>query len=85
MSLKLSIGALGPTIAEQVAAQGFTTTMPAEFLERLEDAIHLLRIHDMLTYAESDRALKRLIKAMGASSPSPPSSSDCSKQPKGGA
>lgn len=64
--LSLSVGALGPTIAEQVAAQGFTTKMPAERLDRAEHAIHLLRIHGLLTHIESDRALKRLIKDMGA-------------------
>lgn len=62
--LTLNVGALGPTIAEQVAAQGFITKMPAERLDRAEHAIHLLRIQGLLTHAESDRALKRLIKGM---------------------
>lgn len=66
-TLKLDIGALGPTIAEQAVAQGFTTRMAAEKLDRCEHAIHMLRIHELLTHAESDRALKRLIRDMGAS------------------
>lgn len=64
-ALKLNIGALGPTIAEQVASMGLRTTMPAATVDRYEHAIHLLRINELLTHAESDRALKRLIKDMG--------------------
>lgn len=64
MNLKLDVGAIGPTIAEQVKVQGCATKMPADRLDRLEHAIHLLRIHGMLTHSESDRALKRLIKEM---------------------
>lgn len=66
MSLKLKIGALGPSIAQQAATQGYTTRMPAERLDVLEHSIHLLRISGLLTHTESDRALKRLIKDMGA-------------------
>jgi hypothetical protein len=66
MSIKLNVGALGPTIAEQVAAQGYKTSMPAATLDRYEHAIHLLRLHGLLTQAESDKALKRLIREMGA-------------------
>ena len=66
MSLKLNVGALGPTIAEQVAAQGYRTSMPAATLDRYEHAIHLLRLHGLLTQAESDKAIRRLIKDMDA-------------------
>jgi hypothetical protein len=60
--MKLCISALGPTIAEQAKAQGYAINMPTERLDRLEHAIHLLRITGMLTEAESDRAFKRLLK-----------------------
>jgi len=62
--LQLSVGALGPTIADQVAAQGYLTAMPKDRLDRLEHAIHLLRVNELLTHAESDRAINRLIKEM---------------------
>jgi hypothetical protein len=62
--VKLTISALGPTISEQVKAQGCATGMPADQLDRLEHAIHLLRIRGLLTEAESDRAFKRLLKDM---------------------
>jgi hypothetical protein len=70
-TLKLNISALGSTISEQVRVQGFTTKMDVEQLDRYEHAIHLLRIHELLTHAESDRAFQRLIKGMGATSKSP--------------
>lgn len=66
MGLKLNIGALGPSITEQLAAQGWSTSMPAATLDRYEHAIHLLRLHGLLTDAESDRAFKRLIKDLDA-------------------
>lgn len=66
MTLKLNIGALGPTIAEQLAARGYRTSMPAATLDRYEHAIHLLRLHGLLTDAESDRAFKRLIRELKA-------------------
>jgi hypothetical protein len=62
--VKLTISAMGPSIAAQVKAQGCATGMQAELLDRLEHAIHFLRIHGMVTEAESDRAFKRLIKDM---------------------
>lgn len=65
-TLQLSVGALGPTISEQVAAQGFTTALPVDQLDRLEHSIHLLRIKGLLTHSESDRAIKRLIREMRA-------------------
>jgi hypothetical protein len=61
-SVKLTISAIGPTISEQVKAQGCSTGMPADQLDRMEHAIHLLRIKGILTEAESDRAFKRLLK-----------------------
>lgn len=60
--MKLCISALGPTIFEQMEQQGLTTAMGSERLDRVEHAIHLLRIHGYLTEAESDRAFKRLLK-----------------------
>lgn len=57
----LSISALGPTIFEQLREQGMTTAMGSERLDRLEHAIHLLRIGGYLTDTESDRAFKRLL------------------------
>lgn len=60
--MKLTVSALGPTINEQLKAQGFRSTMDPERLDRCEHAIHLLRIHGYLTDSESDKAFKRLIK-----------------------
>lgn len=59
---KLCISALGPTITQQLAAQGFGTIQPFEAIDRMEHAIHLLRIRGLLTHTESDRAFKRLLK-----------------------
>jgi hypothetical protein len=60
--MKLCISALGPTITEQAKARGYQSSMPTDRLDRLEHAIHLLRISGLLTDAESDRAFKRLLK-----------------------
>lgn len=60
--MKLCVSALGPTIAEQIAAKGYLPAIPTDRLDRLEHAIHLLRISGMLTESESDKAFKRLLK-----------------------
>lgn len=60
----LAMGALSDPIEEQLQRQGLTLGSAdyAQRVERRATEISNLRIHGLLTEAESDRARKRLIK-----------------------
>lgn len=60
----LAMGALCDPIEVQLRRQGLTLGSPdyAQRVERWATEISSLRIHGLLTEAESDRARKRLVK-----------------------
>ena len=64
-NLRISFGALSPTIDEQLRDQGFKLDMdPLEraHLQRDADEVARLRVRSILTEAESDKARKRIFK-----------------------
>jgi hypothetical protein len=61
----ISISALGPTLTEQCETFGLVSTgMPLERADKICHAITLCYIQGVLTDSETDRARKRLLKAM---------------------
>ena len=63
--MRIVLSALGPSIAEQVAAMGLEETGTSlEFVDRMAHAITLLHIHGALTDAETTRARTRIIKKL---------------------
>ena len=62
----ISFGALCDDIEDQLQRQGFTLGDRAPLFERWATEISNLRIHGLLTEAESDRARKRLWKELTA-------------------
>lgn len=67
----IEFGALAPSIADQVKAQGlqFDSKVDPANLERLAHAITLLRIQSVLSERESDRARGRLMKLIKVRQP----------------
>lgn len=62
----VTFGALCDDIEVQLQRQGFTLGDRAALLQRWSTEISSLRIHGLLTEAESDRARKRLWKELTA-------------------
>ena len=62
----IEFGALSDDIEVQLQRQGFTLGDRAERTQRWANEICSLRIHGLLTEAESDRARKRLWKELTA-------------------
>ena len=59
----IELSALGPSIAEQCAAQGLVARgMPIELLDRISKALTLAHVHGVLTDSEIARARLRLMK-----------------------
>ena len=61
-SFGLCLSALADDLEVQLQKQGLTLGDQAQLLQRHADAITLLRIHEVITGAESDRARERLFK-----------------------
>jgi hypothetical protein len=63
---RITLSALGPSIAVQLQEQGLiqTTGPSVEMLDRISDAITLAHIKGCLTEAETDRARRRLVKML---------------------
>ena len=59
---EIAFGALADDIEDQLQRQGWTLGDRAERFQRWADEISSLRIHELLTEAESDRARMRLWK-----------------------
>lgn|GEM_PF-2770377 len=63
--MQIVLSALGPSIAEQVAAMGLEQTGASlESIDRMAHAITLLHIQGALTDAETTRARTRIIKKL---------------------
>ena len=63
--MRISFSALGPTISEQVIANGWVATgCSLERADRMAQAMTLLRIHSIMTSTEYDRAAARLLKML---------------------
>lgn len=58
----ITLGALADDIEDQLQRQGWTLGDRAERFQRWANEISSLRIHELLTETESDRARKRLWK-----------------------
>ena len=64
-NIRISFGALSPSIDEQLRDQGFKLDLdPLQraYLQRDTDEVTRLRIRCILTEAESDKARKRIIQ-----------------------
>ena len=63
---QIELGALSPSISEQLAAQGLEQTGGdrVDLLDRMADAITLLYLHGYMTAGETERARKRLVKKL---------------------
>ena len=73
----ISFGALADDIEDQLRRQGWTLGDQAGRYQRWADEISSLRIHQLLTEAESNRARKRLWKEITAAAvPLPEESHD---------
>lgn len=65
LSVSISCGALSDPIAVQVRRQGTALTISeAKAFQKVADAITLLRIHSYIPESTSDRARKKLVKAI---------------------
>ena len=64
-NIRISLGALSPSIDEQLRDQGFKLNMdPLQraYLQRDADEVTRLRVRCILTEAESDKARKRIFQ-----------------------
>jgi hypothetical protein len=64
-NIRISFGALSPTIEEQLRDQGFKLDMDPKLrthLQRDSDQVSRLRVRRILTEAESDKARKRIFQ-----------------------
>jgi len=65
--MHIELGAMCPSIAEQLAAMGLEQTgKNVELLDRLAKAITLAHLHGCLTDGESTKARQRLMKMVKA-------------------
>ena len=65
--MHIELGAMCPSIAEQLAAMGLEQTgKNVEMLDRLAKAITLMHLHGCLTDSESTKARQRLMKMVKA-------------------
>lgn len=65
--MHIELGAMCPSIAEQLAAMGLEQTgRSVELLDRLAKAITLTHLHGCLTDSESTKARQRLVKMVKA-------------------
>lgn len=62
----IELGALTPSIEEQLSRMGLVQTgrKSVELLDRIASAVTLCHIHGCLTDSECDRARKRLVKQL---------------------
>jgi hypothetical protein len=65
-ALSIELGALAPTIEEQLAAQGFRVITHPERFQRWSDAITRLSIAGLLTETETRRSRRRLLAMIGS-------------------
>lgn len=65
MNARITMSALGPTLAEQCEEQGLIATgTTIELSDRLAQAITLCHVRGVLTDSETDRARKRVVTQM---------------------
>lgn len=65
-NIELRLGALSPSIKEQLAEQGYSTGQAAVF-QGIADALCTLRIQGYLSKAIHDQSCRRLINAVAKS------------------
>ena len=61
--MKIELGIMAPSISEQLSNASLKQTgKSVGLLDRLNDAITILYIHDIITQGECEKARKRLVK-----------------------